>query len=174
MKNKYTHIILPAVALLVGLGIAGAVGVKAASNGQSQNPMGNLVNAIAQKFNLNPTDVQQVVDDQRKLMNADHQQRLTDRFTQAVADGKLTQDQSDKIVAKMKELQAKREAEKDSLGAKTEAERQAMFQQQIADLKQWAQDNSIPDGFLPFGRPMGGHHQGMMGSDNAGQLGFIR
>ena len=172
MKNKYTHIVLPVMALLVGLGMAGGVAVHAASNDQAQGPMSNLVNAIAQKFNLNPADVQQVFDDQHKVGEANHQQKLNDRLNQAVADGQLTQEQADKIMGKMKELQAKREADKDSLGSKTEAERQAMFQQQAADLKQWAQDNNIPDGFLPLGGPMGGHHQGMMGFDDAGHHGM--
>jgi hypothetical protein len=114
------------------------------------NPMSNLVNAIATKFNLNPSDVQKVFDEQKAQMELQHkeemvkmeaqqQQKFTDRISQAVKDGKLTQDQADKIFAKKTEIEAKRSENREAMKTQTES------------LKQWAADNNIPQEYLFFG-----------------------
>lgn len=137
--------------------------VQSSSRGSSFNPMSNLVNAIAAKFNLNASDVQQVFDDQQKQEEANREQMFTDRLNQAVTDGKLTQDQANKITAKKQELESQREANKASFDSQTDAQRKAAMEQQMADLKQWATDNNIPQEFMPFAGGFGGfggHHGG--------------
>ncbi|HEX3095803.1 MAG TPA: hypothetical protein VHQ20_01650 [Patescibacteria group bacterium] len=160
MNKKYAQIILPVAALIVGLGVAGGIAVHAAgtsATGQTTNPVSNLVNAIAQKFNLNTADVQKVFDDNRAQMEAQHQQMFADRLSAAVTAGTITQDQADKITAKMKELQAKRDADKANFANMTQAQRQAQMQQDQTDLKQWATDNNIPQQFIPMGGGFRGH-----------------
>jgi len=153
MKKKYLiYAILPVI-------VFATIGtVYATSNtGGTNNPMANLVTAIAQRFNLNPSDVQQVFDEQkaqmsaqrqeqRTQMEAQQQQQFADRINQAVTDGKLTQDQADKILAKKAEL----EAQKLSL-QKNKNENRAVMKEQMDSLKQWATDNNIPQEYLPFG-----------------------
>ena len=138
--NKKT---LMVAAAITALGIGGAMGmqgvVNAATGTSSSDPMSSLVDKIASKFNLNKDDVQAVFDAQRTEMEAQRSQEVKDRIAQAVKDGKITQDQADKITAKLKEMQANRDAMKD----KTEAERQQARQQNRDDIKQWAQDNGI-------------------------------
>ncbi|HEX3099736.1 MAG TPA: hypothetical protein VHQ41_02065 [Patescibacteria group bacterium] len=146
------------------------------SSRESGNPMANLVKAIADKFGLSQTDVQQVFDDQHAAIEAQHQQEEAARLSQAVTDGKLTQDQADKITAKRAELESQREANKTTFQSQTPAERQAAMKAQMDSLKQWATDNNIPAGYLPFGGGHGGPggfrgHEGfgpggMHGNDN--------
>jgi hypothetical protein len=151
-KKIVSYIVIP----VLGLAILGGSVALAASNTKG-SVMTNIVAAISQKFNLNSTDVQAVVDqtmaNQKASMQADQTKKFTDRINQAVTDKKLTQDQADKIIAKRTELQAANLALKD----KTPAERQAAMKTQMTALKQWATDNNIPQGYLMFGGPrMGG------------------
>jgi hypothetical protein len=145
--KQINKLAIPIAAFVAGLVIAGSVAAQAATTTGAtgtHNPMSNIVNALAQKFNLNVSDVQQVFDDQHMQMEAEHSQMLADRLNQAVKDGKLTQDQADKITAKQKEL---------------EGQPKSAIQKRMADLKQWATDNGIPQEFMPFGM-FGGHHGG--------------
>ena len=169
MKIPSKSKMIAAAVLAVGLAVGGGAAVHAATSSNT-NPMSGLVNAIAQRFNLNPSDVQQVVDQQRSQMQAQRQQQfeqnLTNRVNQAVTGGKLTQAQADLILAKLKEV----EAFKATLIGKTPQQRQAAMQTEIASLKQWATTNNIPVQYLMFGA---GHmhggmgwHRGMMGSTN--------
>ena len=148
MNKKYLlYVILPVVAVATAGAIA--IGsVSAASITGTSNPMSNLVNAIAAKFNLNPADVQQVFNDQRTQMQVKMQQKQTDRISQAVTDGKLTQDQANKIIAKKAELEVQAATFKASLQGKTKAEIQAAMKTQMDSLKQWATDNNIPLQYL--------------------------
>ena len=119
----------------------------------SSNPIQNLVNAIAARFNLNVADVQQVFDQQKSQMDVQHQQMEANRIQQLVTDGKLTQDQADKIVAKRKEIQTFMETLKD----KTQADRDAAIKSEMGSLKTWATDNNIPQQYVMM---FGGHHGG--------------
>ena len=155
MKKKYLlYIILP-VMVFATLGSV-AMSASAASEQNTHHPMANLVNAIAQKFNLNPTDVQKVFDDQKTQMYAEMEQKLSDRITKAVADGKLTQDQANKITAKIAEL----EAFKASLQGKTKEEVKTAMKAKMDSLKQWVKDNNIPMSYLNFGLHFGKMHHG--------------
>ncbi len=161
--NKPLAIALTATAV----GAAGLLGAGAAFAAQSSDhadPMGSLVDAIATKFNLDRSAVQQVVDDQHAAMEQQHQQQFADRLKQAVADGTLTQDQADKLTAKQAEVQAFL----DSLKNKAEDERRTAMKTEFDSLRTWAQDNGIPGGFLPFG-PRGMHGHGPHGSTDDGQ-----
>lgn len=153
---------IAAAAIAVGLTAAGVGLAQAANN--TNNPMNNLVSAIATKFNLNPSDVQQVFDDQHTQMEAQHEQLYKDYLAGAVKDGKLSQDQVDKLIAKHDELEAQRDANRDEFQNKTFEERKAIRDQQRADLEQWAKDNNIPTQYLRFGfGPGRGHGMGPRG-----------
>ncbi len=144
--------------------MAGIVGLSAVSAATSTGT-GSLASKLATAFHLNQADVQKVLDQNR----ADHQtERAADEKTRldaAVKAGTITQSQEDLIIAKQKELQAAREANKDS--AADDATRDA----KMDALKQWATDNKIPMDLLRPGHGMGGrggmdHDGGMMGSAN--------
>jgi hypothetical protein len=62
MKIPKKSTMLAAASIAIGLGLTGAGLIHAQTSSMSTtNPMNNLVTAIAQKFNLNSADVQQVL-----------------------------------------------------------------------------------------------------------------
>lgn len=163
--------VLTALAITTMLAGAG-IGVSyAATTADTSGPMNNLVTAIASKFNLDQSEVQQVFDDtmksQRDAMKAEQQQAAADRLAQAVTDGKLTQEQSDKITAKQAELEAERESitppDRAEMSNLSDEERQAKHEEMKAtmdakqdELKQWAEENDVPEEYLHV--EVGGKH----------------
>jgi hypothetical protein len=63
----------------------------------------SIVDRIAARFNLNKDDVQKVFDEQRDEKKAQRQQALEDKLNQLVKEGKLTEDQKTKLLAKLNE-----------------------------------------------------------------------
>lgn len=160
MSAKKKIFIASMIATL-GVGAFGVSSVFAAQHG-STNYMSGLVNAIAQKFHLAPSDVQAVVDAQRQQQTDQMKQQVATRFAsslaQAVKDGKLTQAQADLITAKQAEIQTF-EA---TLQGKTPADRAAATKTEADTLKAWATTNNIPQQYVNFGRGMGFEMGGMM------------
>lgn len=143
-----------ALASFAGVGIASA-----ATNSTSGN---TLVDRIASKFNLNKSDVQSVFDQFHDEQEATRDKEVKSTLDQAVKDGKLTQDQEDKILAKRTELKNQREADRDAMMDKTEAERKSAMEAKRTELETWAKNNNIPTEYLRyvFGGPRHGHGPG--------------
>lgn len=163
MNKKYFLYAIVPVLTLVAVGSVYANSVA----GQDNNPMNSLVNAIAEKFNLNVSDVQQVFDEHRQEMQAQRQeqmaekqsemqQKFEERLNQAVTDGKLTQEQANLIIAKKAELEAQRQ----NLQNGTPEENKEAMQEHRDELKQWAEDNNIPLQYFMFAGPGGLGHMG--------------
>lgn len=148
MNIKKSLLVLGAV---TGIGLAGITGLGVAS-AATNNSGGtdSIIDRIATKFNLNKEEVAQVFEEERAAREAEREQRVEERLTQAVADGKITEEQKTKILAKLEELHAKREAWKD----KTPEERKTAIKQLHDELRQWAEDNGVPLGYV---MPMHGH-----------------
>jgi polyhydroxyalkanoate synthesis regulator phasin len=86
-----------------------------------------------------------VFDDYHQQNMADRHQKLVDRLDQAVKDGKITEDQKNKIIAKLDELHKQFQGE-------SKQDRHANRQQLHDALQQWAKDNGINlDQILPHG-----------------------
>jgi hypothetical protein len=156
-KNK----LIVAAAVTAVVGAASLTGMQLVS-AQSNNPAdgNNLIQKIAQKFNLKPADVKAVFDQNQAEHQAARQQKITDELTQAVKDGKLTEAQKQLILSKLTAVQAQMQANRDSLNDKTPAERKAAMDAQKADLEAWAKTNNIPTDYLRF---IAGHgRQGRM------------
>lgn len=151
-KESYIKKSLAVAAIVGSLGVATLAGAGMV-NAQSGTPNSNgLVDKIAQKFNLNKSDVQKVFDEDRTAHEAKRQQQMEERMTQAVKDGKLTQAQADAITSKMAEMKTYM----DSLKDKTEQERHDAMKTKMDELKQWADQNNIPNGYMPMGHGMRG------------------
>ena len=123
-----------------------------ASAATTSNPQDTLVDKLVSKFNLNKSDVQKVIDENRQEHEAAREQKMKERLDQAVKDKKITQEQEDKLIAKLKELQADRKELKQA----TQSERDA-HKAKMDEFKKWLSDNKIPE---EVARPMGGpgHH----------------
>jgi hypothetical protein len=140
MKPK---LILPIAALAAGgLVFWGTAKAYAQTNG-ANNPVASLVQKIAQRFNLNPADVQQVFDQARSERQTQRQLALEDRLTQLVKDGKITEAQKQAIINKFNELKNNRQANIDKFKNMTPSERKSAMQQERTDLQNWATQNGI-------------------------------
>ncbi len=137
------------------------------SNGNNND----MASAMANRFNLNSSDVQKFFDEQRILNQAERQTAMLERHAQnsvffegllakAISDGKITETQKNAIILKKAEIEAER---KNWIG-KTPEEIFSLKQAQTLSLKQWATDNKIPAEYLPFGWVKGG----MMGFGGRG------
>lgn len=141
---------------IASVGIASVASLGMASAATTSNGQSNLVDKLASTFKLNKADVQKVFDEDRASHQAEREQAMKTKLDQAVKDGKITQDQEDKLIAKLKELQADRKEFKD-MKEETQAERDA-HKAKMDAFKQWLTDNKIPE---DLARPMGGHgHMG--------------
>jgi hypothetical protein len=158
-------ILTGAVALAGAGAFGGAAAVNAATTGGT-----SLASAIATKFGLKQADVQAVIDTQKSARQADRQQAFETRLNAAVTAGTITADQKTKVEAKVKELDAARQANSAAMQSKTPAERRAALEADRASLKQWATDNKIPENLLMMGGP-GGHMGYMGGNDGAAPSG---
>lgn len=142
-RLKTLAITTSAVLGIVGLTAGTAL---AAQHGPFQNRATTLVNAIAQKFNLNPADVQQVFDEQRQNAQAQRDEQYASRLDKAVKNEKLTQAQADAIKAKLQELKTFMDGLKD----KTPQERTDALKTKMDEVQQWLKDQNIPPQYLPF------------------------
>lgn len=139
----------------VGLAGLGTLGVASAAT-QNSDPQSSIIDKIATTFKLNKDDVKKVFDEERTAREAEHKAAVAGNLNQLVTDGKLTQEQADKLTAKAEELQAAREAGKDSLKDLTHDERKAAMEAKRDELKKWLSDNGIDEQYARFLMP--GHH----------------
>ncbi|MEK7615035.1 MAG: hypothetical protein AAB431_01465 [Patescibacteria group bacterium] len=133
---------------LIGAAVLGVNATFAATpNTQPVDRMHTLVQALAEKFHLNTSEVQAVFEAQHLQHVADRETHEKELFGKLVTDGKLTQEQADKISAK----QAETKTFMESLKGKTKAEVQTAMKAHMEEMKKWASDNNIPQGFLHRG-----------------------
>lgn len=104
----------------------------------NQSPNGGLAQSIASKFNLNKDDVQKVIDQQHQDMMKQHLDKL-------VSNGKITQEQEDKIIVKLAEMKPRFDAAKANTD---EATRKKAMDTLRAEMQQWEKDNNIPKGVM--------------------------
>ena len=151
MNIKKPLLIAGAASIVTLGGMAGSGIVSAAASGGSPGSMPSLADELAGKFHLNKSDVQAVVDQHRAEHQAERQKRFEGRLDQAVADGKLTSDQKDQILAKQTELKSYMDSIKD----KSPKERHQLMKAKLDELKAWAEANNIPLKYVHFapGRP---------------------
>lgn len=147
MKHKGKALL----AATVGLGLLGGLSSAYAADASRVNPMTSLASVIAAKFNLNASDVEQVMKDEmashRAAMEAKHASDEASRLAQAVSDGKLTQAQADAITAHEASAKASFEALRGKTGEELTNALEALKESE----KQWAEDNDIPAEFLQHG-----------------------
>lgn len=177
MQIKKSVLIASSVGI-IGLSTIGATALANSTGGGN-----TLVDKIAKQFNLKTEDVQKVFDQDKSDRRTEMEKRYEDRLTQAVKDGKLTEEQKTKLLVKHKELiaqfEAQREANKDKrdeFKSMTEAERQKAIEARKAEMDKlkseieaWEKDNNIPAGYLMFG---GMGHDGP--GDHRGPGGMMR
>lgn len=137
------------------LGIAGFLTAGSASaeteTSAAANGRASLIERLAERFQLDTSEVQKVFDEEREARHAQRESAMKERLAAAVSDGELTQAESEAIIAKHTEMHEFIQ----TLSDKTTEERREAIQKQRADMRQWAQDNDIPLSYLR----LGGHHR---------------
>lgn len=113
MQIKKSLLIAGAVTTL-GLATTLGVGAYAMGGGGSGGGSSELVTKLAQRFNLNQSDVQAVFDEYR---NAEREAEISERLQELVDEGKITTEQKTLIENKLKEVQATRDQERRALEA---------------------------------------------------------
>lgn len=179
LKNK--AIIIALILTLAGMGIWGKTNVLAQNT--TPGPFSTLVQMIADKFNLNKNDVQQVFDQYKSDRQNSMQAQFEQKLDQAVKDGKITEEQKKLILAKHQELISQRQnqmqnrqnmtpeqrkAEMQNMQGKTQEERKTIgeakktkMETERKELEDWAKQNNIDPQYLFGGRR--GHFGGMKG-----------
>lgn len=118
------YLTLQSVSALIGLG-----------NGEYPD----LIKNLAAKFNADPAEVEQVFEDT-------HDQMISSRLDEAVADGEISAEQKALIINKMDEVQAK--IEEINNQEMTATERRDALESLHDELRDWADENDIPLMFL--------------------------
>ena len=149
--NIKKKLIFPVIAVaILSLGI---IDVGLASAKDTNKPQSTLVQKIAEKFNLNQNEVQQVFDEVKNEHLAERKAVEENRLNQLVADGKITKDQKELIIKKHEELRADRESNRDSLKDLSKAQRQKEMDAKKSELEALANDNNIDISYLtPFNK----------------------
>jgi molecular chaperone DnaK (HSP70) len=142
------RIILPAI-LLTGALAVGAIGVTKVSAANTTYPP--IVQKIAEKFGLNKDDVMSVFEEVHADRHANMMTIFETKLDQAVKDGKITEDQKQKILDKQEEIQAKMDEWKNL----NPDERKAKMKAYRDELQKWAQDNGIKFPFWGLRRGFG-------------------
>jgi phosphoribosylformylglycinamidine (FGAM) synthase-like enzyme len=127
------------------------------TSAQTANPLSGLVQMIAQKFNLDQTQVQTVVDQyrtqQKQTVQQSMEQRQKQRLDQLVTQGKITSAQEQAIITELAALKTKyNPANFKSLSA---ADRKTQMQNEQNELKAWAQANGVDPTLIMPGFGMG-------------------
>ena len=161
-------LLISGTTLAVGLATVAGAGVVSAQSGTATGTT-SIVDKIAQKFNLSKTDVQKVFDEDRATHEAERTAEVKTKLDQAVTDGKITADQETKLIAKLAELKATRDANRTASQTQTDTERKVAMDKERTDFDGWLKANNIPADIMQqigggmMGGPRGGHRGDMMG-----------
>lgn len=96
-----------------GLVLFGATSIVKAETTNSNRD--NIIDKLVSKFKLNKADVQAVFDQARTDRQKQRLQMMTDRLSQAVKDGKITEAQKTAILQKFQERQTERQKERQEM-----------------------------------------------------------
>ena len=156
---------IAATVATIGITGLGAAGIASAAT-DTTTESSSLVDKLATKFGLKKADVQAVFDEERTARDAKRLQNITDKLAAGVKAGTITQAQSDKILAKVKDLQANRQAQHDKMESMTSDERKTAMDAKRTEIQQWIADNDIPAEFARLLHRgghggFGGHSRGM-------------
>ena len=105
MKSKQTILILLTLGLVTAGAVFGATLVAMAAEDLDGYPP--IIQALAERFNLDPNDVKEVFDEQHEVRKEEMLKSKEERLDGAVEAGKLTGEQKDELLEKQEEMNAK-------------------------------------------------------------------
>lgn len=151
-----------AVGVIAGATVlTGLYGVSTAKAATAATDFPPLVQKIVEKYNLNKDEVKTLVNQDRTERQAEREKQKETRLTELVAAGKITEAQKTAILAKEKELEAKREEYKNLSVSERRSKMEAMHTEMQAFLKAQGIDESIMRGMGGPKGERGGMGRGM-------------
>jgi len=156
------RIVLPVLGLM--LAVVTVVSVNQVhAQADNTNFYSGLAQLVAQKFGLDQSKVQEVVnqyhDQQKQKMQENLQQREQDRLDKLVQDNKITAAQKQAILDELTVL--KNKYNRSNFKGMTAEQRKQQFQAEQDEIKAWAQGQGIDPSYLMPGFGRGG--KGMFG-----------
>lgn len=156
MISKKIYIPILAAGVIGGTAVFGVSLVNAQAT--QHNPMSGLVQKIAQKFNLDQSQVQSVIDqfhtEQQQVRQQEMQKREEERLSQLVLRGKITELQKQAIIAKHVEMRTK--FNPDTMKTMTQEQRKEHRTAMETEMKTWASTQGIDLTIIQFGFGKGG------------------
>jgi len=146
VRHVRKKIIFPAVLALAIL-VVGILATNVSAQDVSNYPP--LVQKIAERFNLNVSEVEEVFDEDRDARRADRYAHFAEGLNDLVSEGKLTGSQKEAILDKHEEMQDKME----ELKSFPVEERKTKMQEIREEFKNWTEQEGIDLSLIgQFGR----------------------
>lgn len=164
MNRMKKTIVLPVAALALMAMLAYGVGQVKADEQFKNHP---LVQFIAERFDLDEEEVLTAMEDFQEQRHEQVGVQFENRLTQAVLDGKLTEDQREMILQKHEEMRAEQESNWAALREMSADERRDEIMVRHEELKSWAEENGIDLSYFNMGIGRGSRMHGMSGEFGA-------
>lgn len=155
MNKKLMILTVASTALFVSGYLAHLNQVMAEDTSRPQS----IVQRLVERFNLNQDEVDQVLADFRSERQAGQQSRVEDRLSQAVADGKITEEQKQLILQKQTEWCVDHKNWQNV----SKEERGEQMKMHREEMHTWAEENGIDMKYLMGFEGRGGHRGMGMG-----------
>lgn len=149
MKNKF---LVPVTVLTIVCGLfLGASHIQAVTTTQ-ENKFTSFIHELAQKFNINETELKNFFEDKRSAHMTRMHDNLDTKLDKLVSNGKITAAQKKLILDKLTELKNNQKNRAENFNNMTEEQRKAARDAERKDLQDWANKNGIDLQYLMFGR----------------------
>ena len=135
---KKRTLITLATVVIVGAGLLTTQAVNAFYSNKGGTFSG-VIQALVDRFNLDPDEVQIVVDEYREDMHQQMTQTFEDRLNDAVDNGGITPEQKQLILEKHEQMMS----DKENFSNLSEEEQREMKLTYHEDLEAWAEENGI-------------------------------
>lgn len=159
---KINKQLLAAVAVTT-IATGSIIGISATSAHQTKGEnKDELVTKLAEKFNVDASEVESVFDEQRATMEAERDSKREEHLQTLVDEGKITAEQKIALEAKFAEMKSARDELKNQ--NLTRDEMHTKMEEGRVAFKAWAEEQGIdldairPEGGLRFGPGGHGHH----------------
>ena len=163
--HSKTKVALAVTALVGTLALGTSLATNQASAYRGSDSSGSFAQSIAQRFNLDETNVTAFMKEHKQARKEAHLQEKQARLGEAVTNGIITQDQKDALLSKMEEHKSSHDADKSQWKELSHEERREMKDAHHSEMEEWAQSQGIDlDAIHEFiGEHHGkkhGHHRG--------------
>ena len=133
---------------ILTIGVLVPLAISMPASAYSGSGSSSIIDQLVSRFSLNEDEVQEVFDANRTERTAEKQANQEDKLATAVADGDLTQEQSDLITAKLTETKDDFVDDNENLSDKTTEERKELMEARKAEIEAWAEENGIDSSYL--------------------------